>query len=82
MIQGGVLAALLFNIYINDIGNLKLNGQLFSYADDTAIIYEEYDSTKMLQDLDMISDFFRINVLSINTQKSQYTEQHKLRQFL
>lgn len=72
VIQGGVLAALLFVIYINDIGVLKLHGRIFTYADDTAIVYEEYNHQQVQQDLNKIADFFRINVLSINASKTNY----------
>lgn len=69
VIQGGVLAALLFVIYINDIGILRLHGKIFTYADDTAIVY---DHQNIQQDLKIIADFFRINVLSINASKTNY----------
>lgn len=72
VIQGGVLAALLFVLYVNDIGILKLNGQVFTFADDTAIVYENYDNNTMQEDLNVLSDFFRINVLSINATKTKY----------
>lgn len=71
VIQGGVLAALLFIIYINDMGRLKLSGQLFSYADDTALVYKDYDSSRMQDDMNLLSDYFRINFLSINTKKTK-----------
>lgn len=72
VIQGGVLAALLFVLYINDIGMLKLHGTLFTYADDTAIVYEEYDRERIQQDLNKVADYFRLNVLSINASKTNY----------
>lgn len=72
VIQGEVLASLLFMLYINDIGMLKLHGRIFTYADDTAIVYDVYDRQKVQKDLDMIADYFRINVLSINSSKTSY----------
>lgn len=71
VIQGGVLAALLFIIYINDMGRLKLNGKLFSYADDTTIIYDEYDAKKIQDDMNFICDYFRINLLLLNAEKTK-----------
>jgi len=70
--QGGVLAALLFTLYINDLGFIKLNGDIRLYADDTAIIYDQYDAKLIQEDLHMIHDWFRINKLSINENKTKY----------
>lgn len=72
VIQGGVLAALLFIIYINDMCHLKLKGRLYSYADDTCIIYEQYNRREIEHDMQMISDYLRINFLSMNTSKTKY----------
>lgn len=49
-----------------------MHGKIYTYADDTAIIYEEYDHQKIQQDLNKIADFFRINVLSINAAKTNF----------
>lgn len=37
--QGSVLGPILFLIFLNDIGKLKLHGEIFLYADDSAIFY-------------------------------------------
>ena len=70
--QGGVLAALLFVIYTNDIGYLKLNGKIIMYADDVVIFYEEFNSHKIQEDLNKIHNYYRINMLSLNTMKTKY----------
>ena len=74
--QGGVLAALLYIIYVNDIGSLKLNGLILSFADDTVILYEQYDPVKIQEDLNVISDYFRLNILSVNVLKTNYIVFH------
>lgn len=38
--QGTVLGPLLFNIYINELTNLPFRGEIKSYADDTAIVFQ------------------------------------------
>lgn len=72
VIQGGNLTALLFVLYINDIAMLKLNGKPYVYADDTAIVYENYDALKMQADVNTLADFYRINVLSLNVKKTKF----------
>lgn len=52
--QGGVLAALLFVIYTNDIGYLRLHGKIIMYADDIVLVYEDYDQGKIQEDLNTI----------------------------
>lgn len=78
--QGGVLAALLFVIFTNDIGYLKLHGQMIMYADDVVIFYEKYDAQKIREDLDKIYNFYKINMLSLNLQKTKlivHKSQHR-----
>lgn len=71
VIQGGVLASLLFLIFINDISMLKLNGKMFIYADDTGITYDQIDLNKMQEDVDTLSQFFVNNNLSLNAEKTE-----------
>lgn len=48
------------------------NYTVYTYADDTCIVYKEYDPRRMQDDMDLLSDYFRINVLSLNTDKTKY----------
>ena len=40
--QGSCLSTLNYLVYVNDIGNLRLNGKLRAFADDKIITYEDY----------------------------------------
>lgn len=71
VIQVGILASLLFIIYINDIAMFKLRGRLFTYADDTYIAYDKFDPLEMQADLNGIGDYFSINRLTINAKKTE-----------
>lgn len=82
--QGSVLGPLLFLIYINDVSNLDLKGIMKLYADDTVLLYESKDSTSIValiqNDLHIISEYYRLNRLTLNASKSKYIifqSQHK-----
>lgn len=53
--QGSVLGLLLFLIYINNIKDLGLDGSVFMYADDIALLYggESYESLENVINRDM-----------------------------
>ena len=74
--QGSKLAAIFFIIYINSIFNLPLNGKLFLYADDIALIYGVSDSSqlkvKMEYDLKVLDIWFSNHYLKMNTSKTNY----------
>lgn len=75
--QGSVLGPTLFLIYINELCDLKIdNGHIYSYADDTAIVFhgktwKEVHSTAEIG-LRKISSWLKSNVLTLNTNKSNY----------
>lgn len=74
--QGSILGPLLFLVYINDLTQLKLNGNVTLYADDTCLFYygtEIKSITKQAQnDLHLLSNWFKSNLLSINASKTNY----------
>lgn len=45
--QGTVLSPILYIIYVTGLGNLKLHGNLISYADDTALITSDISIKKI-----------------------------------
>ncbi|XP_052746931.1 uncharacterized protein LOC112051825 [Bicyclus anynana] len=70
--QGSVLGPTLFLVYINELCNLKIrNGHIFSYADDTAIVFTDnswedvrYHAEKGLRN---IARWLNSNLLTLNT---------------
>ena len=74
--QGSLLAPLLFNIYINSIKDLGLEGQITLYADDTCLFYFGRSLSDIItnaqRDLNMLHIWFSYNLLTINTSKTSY----------
>lgn len=74
--QGSVLGPILFLLYINNIENLKLNGQLFLYADDIALVYGEQVYPELQQsmnaDLLLIKSWMSNNRLHLNAKKTKF----------
>jgi hypothetical protein len=66
--QGSVLGPLLFNIYMSDLHPL-LKSKSCSYADDFKLFSPSFSST-IQEDLDRISSWASLNLLSINNKKS------------
>lgn len=73
--QGSTLGPLLFNIYINDIGHLKLKSNLFQYADDTALIlpHEQYNLAAPIfqNDIVQLMSWFKNNCIFVNRNKTK-----------
>jgi Reverse transcriptase (RNA-dependent DNA polymerase) len=74
--QGSKLAAILFIIYINSICNLPLNGKIYLYADDIAIVYGAPDAPtlkkQMEYDLKVLDIWLSYHYLKMNVSKTNY----------
>lgn len=75
--QGSVLGPTLFLIYINDLCNIKTgDARIFSYADDTAVVFSGSTWTAVKNEaengLSVIGEWLRTNLLTLNTQKTNY----------
>lgn len=74
--QGSNLGPLLFLIYINGIFNVKLNGTLYLFADDSVLVYTDTDieslQTKIQNDLDALASWFLQNKLTLNENKTKF----------
>jgi len=72
--QGTVLSPLLYIIYVLELSNLKLDGSIFSYADDTALVVtgETWQSVAKIVEnsLSKIIEWFSNNNLSLNYNKT------------
>lgn len=75
--QGSILGPLLYLVYINDIGRLPIHGTLSMYADDTAVFYfndtNEQNKIDMIHDIGLLREFYRLNRLTLNLGKTQFT---------
>lgn len=74
--QGTVLGPLLFQIYINDMLNLRTSGQIIAYADDTVLIFSDdtWDGvkTKAEMGLNKIKHWLDANLLTLNNSKTKF----------
>lgn len=79
--QGSNLGPLFFNIFLNDVFSLPINGKMVCYADDIAITYSAVDMdsvfNQMQQDLNMINDWLETNSLFMNIEKTKFMIFHK-----
>ena len=75
--QGSILAPLLFVLFINDIGCISLSprSQLIPFADDILLLHplqSSSDLSLIQSDLNSITSWLTLNLLSVNPAKSKY----------
>jgi len=74
--QGSILGPLLFLIYINDLPICSPSSHFIIFADDTNIIFSHDDPIKLERlintELDNISNWFKLNKLSLNIDKTNF----------
>jgi hypothetical protein len=75
LVQGSILAPVLFNIYVSDICQLKFKGNILQYADDTIIYTIHTDlntAIHMMQyNLDTSVKYFFNNYIKLNSNKTK-----------
>lgn len=74
--QGSALGPLLFIIYVNDLLNLKMGGRVYSFADDTAIVYKAPTKESILDtinaDMSVLKNWFWSHHLFLNLKKTKF----------
>ena len=74
--QGSILGPLLFILYINDMYKVSKLLHFIIFADDTNIFFSDKDPVRLVnilnKELEKLSEWFRINKLSLNVKKSNY----------
>ena len=74
--QGSILGPLLFLIYINDLATVSKHAITILFADDTNAIYSSntYENLEhiVIEDLQLISDWFKTNKMALNESKTKY----------
>lgn len=74
--QGSILGPLLFLIYINNIHEIGLKGDISLYADDTSLFYSGSSISPIIEqaqnDLDLLNTWLKSNLLTINIAKTNY----------
>lgn len=73
--QGSILGPLLFLIYVNDLLNLKINSRIYSFADDTAILFSAKSKFELVKkinnDLKLVTAWFWEHKLHPNLNKTK-----------
>ena len=74
--QGSILGPILFLIYINDLNNVSKKLRSIMFADDTNLFMTGKSiteiETEMNFELDLLVEWFRTNLLSLNITKTNY----------
>ena len=74
--QGSILGPLLFIIYVNDLPNASAFFAYILFADDTNILASERDKKalhdKVTTELGKLSNWFVLNRLSLNYEKTEF----------
>jgi hypothetical protein len=74
--QGSILGPLLFILYINDLPNCLTHAKPFIFADDTNLFLHNTNiqllRTQCLEDLECISTWCKLNLLTLNASKTAY----------
>lgn len=69
--QGSILGPLLFLIFINNVHEIGLKGDITLYADDTSLFYFGHRLDLLAQeaesDLNLLNKWLQANLLTINT---------------
>jgi len=74
--QGTVLGPILFNIYVNYLCGLEVDGKIIAYADDTAVIFHartwDLVGEKLKTGFAKIKNYLETFKLTLNIKKSHY----------
>ena len=74
--HGSILGPLLFLIFINDIVNTSKITEIIIFADDTNLFFKDSNLDNLIlkinKELNNISNWFKLNKLSLNIKKTNY----------
>lgn len=74
--QGSIMGPLLFLVYVNNIHDIGLKGEITMYADDTSLFYFGQSIGNIIadaqDDLNLLNKWLEYNLLTINVSKTNY----------
>ena len=80
VIQGSVLGPLLFLIYVNDIQYVVKDSEIKLFADDTNLFLYSTHVDELFEianmNMSQLSDWFTVNRLNLNLDKTRYSTFH------